>query len=460
MRHIDTFESNEITHSMDEATNKLVSIIQGLGYRFPIEEANIKYKEALGLDCPEFDPENSYVRMLKNEFTFMYGDEITWATFIKLSNQRDYCIIKVIHGEVDNASRRKKIEKKIPRFSLTFISHDDNSTEINKLLETLTNEAFGITQWSLVKNRNKKFVELSQKYTSPTFTEDDYIVAKKLDDSNYSSILLSIKSSGSLIVRDLMTKFDKLENISQFIEQLKNDDMIKSEYVVLCKKTSEQINKAPSRESIDFMGTHGIRCSKCNRLITEETIEELLTTTELCNRMLNGSLWMTINLVESLLALGVPLEEILVNIEEGPEEIDAVVNIEEHLLLFELKDSQFSLGHAYPFQSRVGVYGADTGVIWATKGIAPEVKEHFNRVKPKADLCYIESIESLLPKLSEIISNIRWSVAESELNHLSSSSLIINNIGGGIMNNLKQSMLAQTEADLSAEPADLPEHVS
>lgn len=213
--------------------------------------------------------------------------------------------------------------------------------------------------------------------------------------------------------------------------------LVDSEYVVLCKKTSEQINRAPTTDSIMAMGEHGIKCSRCNKLITDEHIEEFLTTTDIGNRMVDSSHWMTPNLVESLRSFGIEARNILVNVCEGPEEIDAMVSLGGKLILFELKDSQFSLGHAYAFQSRLGLYEADVGVIWATGGVAPEVKEHFSRVKPDAEIRYIENAEDLVPKLSGIIGDVRWQFAEKELRSLLPSGIITVNIPRAIIGDLK-----------------------
>ena len=46
--------------------------------------------------------------------------------------------------------------------------------------------------------------------------------------------------------------------------------------------------------------------------------------------------------------LGIPRDRILLNLQEGAEEIDSFVDVDGSLLMFELKDSEFSMGHAYP----------------------------------------------------------------------------------------------------------------
>jgi hypothetical protein len=362
--------------------------------------------------------------------------EINWCTFFKLNTGKGYCVVKLVDNETDNDSKRVKAKKQ--RLIVTFI-HDSKVNEEVEAILNVIKDISGLDELLEDNKKNKVFNDLCQKYTSPAFTEKEIDIAKQLKEIDLLNILTIIKSSGGLLRREATNKLDKSQDVNMLIEKLIKLDLVKSEYVVLCKKTSEQINKAPLKESINLMGEHGIRCSRCNRLITEETIEEYLCSTDIANNMIDSSHWMTINLVDSLLKMGVPVENILVNISEGPEEIDAIVSFEENLLLFELKDSQFSIGHAYAFQSRIGIYEADIGIIWATKGVAPEVKEHFNRVKPDASINYIESIEELIPDLSEIIQDLHWQIASKQLKPLLSQSMILNNIPDGIIEDLKKS---------------------
>jgi len=77
--------------------------------------------------------------------------------------------------------------------------------------------------------------------------------------------------------------------------------------------------------------------------------------------------------------------------------------MEDKLLMFELKDSQFSMGHAYAFQSRIGIYEPDNAIIWATQGVAPEAKAHFDRAKLDSTLFFIESVNDLEQRLAELV---------------------------------------------------------
>ncbi|MNO38129.1 hypothetical protein D3C76_282240 [compost metagenome] len=420
----------------NKISSRLIEAIEKMGYTLPIDEAINEFQKKLGLPSVENSVPNKRqffeIQYMKNRLRENSGD--IWNSFFRFGNN-NYCILKVIEKSEED-TRKSKTDK--CSIDLCFIILDDNIAEIEMILEKFKTNISAIKQWKEYKKISETFNELSKSYSAPVFTSKDYLIAKSLYEPELLNILMSIKSSGGLLRRDALAKFDKITDSSKHFLELIKLNLLKSEYVVLCKKTSEQINKAPSKESINLMGEHGIKCSRCNRLITDETIEEYLTATEIANEMLDGSKWMTINLVETLLNLGITEEDILVNITQGPEEIDAIVSIGDEIVLFELKDSQFSLGHAYAFQSRLGLYEAETGVIWASKGVAPEVKEHFNKVKPDAEICYIESNESLWPLLLKIIEELRWGILERELSSLAITGIVISNIPGGIIEDIKE----------------------
>ena len=94
------------------------------------------------------------------------------------------------------------------------------------------------------------------------------------------------------------------------------------------------------------------------------------------------------------------------------------------------------MGHAYPFQSRLGLYMPSKGIIWAIGGIAPEVKEHYNRVKPDAELFYIENVDNLNQGIQKLIQDINWEVTESLVNPLYGVSYFSFDIPGGILKDL------------------------
>ncbi|GIP35945.1 hypothetical protein [Paenibacillus sp. J2TS4] len=189
MVHINSFVSNTVIST--SIVNDIVSSIKGLGYRLPIEEAKINYIEALGFACPNFETEDLIERRFLYDLNYLYGLNsnlnVNWSAFIKLSNDRDFCIFKVVEEVHDVETRRSKTKRSV-KLELTFLTLSDSGEECDKILKGLKEKGIGITEWTKVIIRSSKFDELSQKYASPVFSENDYVIAKKLNDSKLLNI--------------------------------------------------------------------------------------------------------------------------------------------------------------------------------------------------------------------------------------------------------------------------------
>jgi hypothetical protein len=82
----------------------------------------------------------------------------------------------------------------------------------------------------------------------------------------------------------------KEESISN---ELIKEGLLSKEYVIICRQTSNQINRVKSRDVIENMREMGILCS-CGRIISSERIEELFSPTPALQKMLDQGYWTTV----------------------------------------------------------------------------------------------------------------------------------------------------------------------
>lgn len=266
--------------------------------------------------------------------------------------------------------------------------------------------------WAPSRPTNPRFAELADsegaRFLPATDLPQDHLeLSSHLEDPSTRSLALVVKRSGGILAADLVKKAkNKPEEVQDVIEHLTGAGLLAQEYVIICHKTSNQINRVSSQEAIEKMAKMGVLCS-CGRLISEERVEELFTPTSQLQKMLDQSYWMTANLLRVLDQLNIPKDRIMFNLLDGAEEIDAFVDLDGALLMFELKDSEFSMGHAYPFGARIGLYKPDLAIIVSTNGVAREVKEHFERIKPSAEIVYVDHFNELASTLGQIARRVR-----------------------------------------------------
>jgi hypothetical protein len=251
--------------------------------------------------------------------------------------------------------------------------------------------------------------------------------ARAVADRSLRTLAIAIKSSGGLLVGDLPKQLpaDARDQTDSLRDKLRVHGFVAEESVIVCRKTQAQVARAPSPAVLTQLSLVGLRCG-CGRPMAEEKTEEALTVTDRGRQMLDGSHWFSILLVDELRRLGVPSKSILVEQTQGGDEMDVLAEISGELVLFELKDKEFSLGNAYSFGAKIGIIRPDHSVIVTTDRVGNDARDHFKRAgdaqrrprhnspweriesaEPPAEAVqYIEGLNSLRPRLEEIVSGI------------------------------------------------------
>jgi len=348
---------------------------------------------------------------------FRRGDQIVVAGDVFLTQDaKGLLYISLQLSEID-LRRSKNPDTFQAPIEVGLIGRETTLEELNDFVEAVssTMKKHGMeVLWKEKIYENPQFAELSQSeetqfIPASALSEDDLNLAQTLEDRETRNLAIMIRRAGGMLLSDVEQKAKIAESkVKGIIDTLVESELLSLEYVVICRKTSNQVNRVDSLDKIAAMKKMGIKCS-CGRSISDERIEELIVPTEKLQKLLNQSYWMTAQLVRSLMNLNIPECQILLNLREGAEEIDAFVDVDGLLLMFELKDNEFSMGHAYPFGGRIGLYKPEYAIIVSTKGVDPDVKSYFERVRPDAEIVYVENLKSLTPSLEQVIEEVRAS---------------------------------------------------
>jgi hypothetical protein len=280
-------------------------------------------------------------------------------------------------------------------------------SSIAEYLGTRSEEAKANSKWHALVWSHKKFerIRSEQKSGSCEFSQGERLLAGRLRNEDFRHVALTIKSAGGMLAKDIQENVEK-EGMNDVLQELLGSGLLEREYVVICQRTSKQVNRVRSPETIRELEKHDVFCS-CGRKLSEERLEELLMPSDVARRLLDRSRWLSVVLLGQLEVAGVSPEDVVLNVQEGPDEVDALVNVEGHLVMVELKDKEFSMGHAYKFSGRIGIYRPDYGLIVSTEQVAPDVKEYFRQIEPQAKMSYVDSLDALEPELDRIIGVIR-----------------------------------------------------
>ena len=254
--------------------------------------------------------------------------------------------------------------------------------------------------------------------------------AKVLSNELARNLLIELKQAGFAREQDILSRRAKLKDkVKEELENLKNCELIKTEFLLECKRTRTPLTKLSNHEQLKNDNVATLICPACGIKFSEELLSEGYSVSELGRRLSIQSNWMTMWITELLVKLGVPEEAILWNISENGEEVDLLVEFLERLWIFELKDREFGAGDSHPLNYRQVRYKADGAIIVTTDKVSKDAKRVFKELltesgqrRNRQGPTYIEGLNNAENSLSLEISNISLRYAHKRLAMLGESS--------------------------------------
>jgi len=278
--------------------------------------------------------------------------------------------------------------------------------------------------WSSVVPQSPQFAQrkFAQRVGGAHFeppSSHERSLARELEDVQSRSFLRDLKKVGIARVDELTKPAEGGEDaaLQERIGHLKKVGLVDEEFAVVCRSKNSPVIRVSSQEEIQLMDQRGVRC-QCGRPLSEEVVAELISVSEPGQKLLDHSRWMTIRVVEELLALGLSSRELLVSYSERGDEMDIFLNLLGSLVLLELKDGAFELGHSYSFSTKFMKYHAVQGVIVTSEYVSSDARETLDEIgggrrflfararEPRIEfrpMLYIEGLDSLGPGLEAMV---------------------------------------------------------
>ncbi len=272
-----------------------------------------------------------------------------------------------------------------PASARLFILYDasQNSDEVKQLLKDCQ-EIFpgNFSEIRIRTNPPRLANDLDDLIAAEVPSAEEVAASYVLAQPEAKLLARAVKSTGDVLsnaLPGLLSKQEKID-VQAAREALLESGVLQSEMVVMCRKTGSLVNRIPDSDVLDKLTKLQVRCS-CGESMDNEDIEEALRVSPLGYKLLDKSQWMNVVLVNELLLLGIPIAEIFIEQQFGGDEVDCLAIISGDLVLFELKDGEFNLGHAYSFNAKNGLLNPDVSVVITTNRVGNDAKEHFERTR-------------------------------------------------------------------------------
>ena len=335
--------------------------LQGAGYQLILTSANRAYFGALGVDPTTVLP--GATSLVSNSNKYEEGDLIPTENW----NEVVYIGLRQEFARGKRGRPRQKHYLEVGSISRTCASNLLQPVK-DLVLRALKAEE-GPKVWLGRIWINQKFDALAgqgafAKGSDPT---NEIRIAEALSDRNAWKLAVAVKAAGSMLLKDFLRVGGSEDDISR----LASLQLLRKEQVLICKRTSNLLNRLASIDVLKDLDERGVVCASCGRKLFEYH-------------------------------------------EEG-EEVDAFVDVDGSLLLVELKDKEFSMGHAYPLPGRIAMYHPDYTLIVTTERVAKEVRDYFERIKPETQMLYAEGLDLLQVFLENVVDSARAKKAKTLL---------------------------------------------
>lgn len=394
----------------DEGFDRLPEFLRGLGDAFSpvLEPAMDSQAASLGLDSRTLLPMKAASQAGRRSISF---SEVLAV---------DGGLIGIQVRDIPRlAMRAEGVKQGQTRQGLTLFGL--GAAEVEASLEAfvaLVSEQFSVEIESF-KYESERFKALKEEgMTPPAAPSGDEVAASRLLAVDLvRRAVIAVASSGGLLARDLVKQIpveDRQDGSENLVEDLLATGIVTSDLVLVCSKTSEQVLRVPDQEALDKAADAGVCCA-CGAPVAEESAEVALSLTALGRKLLDGSWWMTVLLMEELARLGVDREAMLVEENVGGEEVDCFADISGALVIFELKDKEFSLGNAFSFGSKFPIYRPSHSVVVTTAQVGKDARDHFEKAfsargqgsgTDTTTIEYIEGLNNLRSGLESLVGGI------------------------------------------------------
>jgi hypothetical protein len=268
--------------------------------------------------------------------------------------------LEAFTGDVESAASVAIDGRKVRHFSYDWVPLQTPKGRIESIRERLSKENIEISI---------NPAELSPEKVS---------AAEILESKSNRSLLLELKRAGFARETDILASRGTKEGSTKTsLEVLKSGSLVKSEYLLQCRKSSTFLVRVGSQDELKTPAVAELPCATCSRKFKDELVSEGNSVSDLGKLMSDSSYWMTVWVTKRLVDVGIQLDSIFWNLEESGEEVDVLVDFMGELWLIELKDREFGAGDAYPFNYRIVRYGANRAFIISTDTVSADAKKVF-----------------------------------------------------------------------------------
>lgn len=225
-------------------------------------------------------------------------------------------------------------------------------------------------------------------------SEEETDLSLVLEDAKTRNFLYKIKDCSSTSIAKIFPQSD-IPQIAPIVDIFEKRKVITKEFVVQCGKTGQPILKVSSRNALEETPQGANKCFICGNSLANETIDEIISCSEIGKKFIENGFWLQIRILHSLKQAGVDLNK--VRIWQGDNSfiyLFSIINGQSYL--FVLTDKKTTVDDMYKINLYISSYNIENVLLISTEPIPLLIKKHIEKSSgSEASFNFIETLEAI-----------------------------------------------------------------
>lgn len=333
-----------------------------------------------------------------------------------------------------------KIPKTNDQLIIGQLSYDDNFTELNDISEKIISilDKLNITRgknWEIVKIEDTIIDSLKEGSSDIKFDKADLKAADLLENRFSYSIIKEIFSRKNTSIKNLLEKFgiDNNMRIEKEIENFEKANLITKDYVILCRKSNQQILQVSSKAAIEETSQSSFKCFICGNPIASEEIDEIITCSDFGKRLMTNDYWMLIKFLNHLDVLKIKRSDVYVQSDNLS--IQKVFIRENQKLIFVVMcNKKLELNDSYHLSSLINTFNVPFIILVSPESFTHLMKSYLTKNSPSSQFIFIEDLHNFEKEVNSFFDNFEKKLVEeifeefSDLTYIDLKEAVLNKI--------------------------------
>lgn len=326
-----------------------------------------------------------------------------------------------------NAILYYKIPKTNNCITIGQISYDDDLSELNNMAEQMTSILNDLNishakNWEEMKIENNIIDSLKESSCEVKFDKNEIKTAGLLEDKFSYSLLKEIYSRKNTSIKNLLETFgiDNKARIEKEIEIFEKANLVTKDYVILCRKSNQQILQVSSKAAIEETSQSSFKCFICGNPIASEEIDEIITCSLFGRKLLANDYWLLIKFLNHLDNLKIKRQDVYVQSDNLSVQKVFVQN-NQRLIFVVICNKKLELNDSYHLSSLINTFNIPFIILVSPDSFTHLMKSYLTKNSPSSQFIFIEDLHNFEKEINLFFNNFEKALAEEifdEFSHL------------------------------------------